>query len=258
MTRVISGVALGAAALAAILFLPIVALRVLACLVAALTAQEYLRIVHASRPLPGAAPWLLLVAVTCWWLVLPGPYDVLWLVLVCGAAVAIEVLFRGLTIAEASTRFFAPWYIGMPLGLLVAIQAAHGARATLLLIATVIVSDSAQYYSGRAFGRRPLAPAISPKKTIEGAIGGVVAGTVFMAAAGPRLLPGAAVVPLAAAGLAVVVLGICGDLFESRLKRTAGVKDSSALIPGHGGVLDRIDALLFATPGFFLFLRTVA
>jgi phosphatidate cytidylyltransferase len=258
MQRLVSGVALSAAVLAAILFLPIVALRALACVVAALTAQEYLRIVHASRPLPGAAPWLLLVAVTCWWMLLPGQYDVLWLVVVGGAAVAIEVLFRRLTIEEASTRFFAPWYIGMPLGLLVAIQAAHGARATLLLIATVIVSDSAQYYSGRAFGRRPLAPTISPKKTIEGAVGGVIAGTVFMMAAGIQVLPGVAVLPLAAAGLAIVVLGICGDLFESRLKRTAGVKDSAALIPGHGGMLDRIDALLFATPGYFLFLRTVA
>jgi phosphatidate cytidylyltransferase len=146
----------------------------------------------------------------------------------------------------------------MPLGLLTAVQARHGAYVTLLLIATVVVSDSAQYYSGRAFGRRPLAPTISPKKTIEGAIGGVVFGTLFMTIAGLRLLPGAAPVLLAAAGLSVVILGICGDLFESRLKRVAGVKDSSSLIPGHGGILDRIDALLFATPAYFLFLRTVA
>ena len=143
--------------------------------------------------------------------------------------------------------------------MLVAMHARTARTATLLLIATVVVSDSAQYYSGRAFGRRPLAPAISPKKTIEGAIGGVVFGTLFMALAGPRRAArrGAAC-RWRLLGLAVVVLGICGDLFESRLKRAAGVKDSSTLIPGHGGVLDRIDALLFATPAFYLFLRTVA
>jgi phosphatidate cytidylyltransferase len=258
MVRLVSGVALAATAVAAILFLPILGLRILACIVATLTAHEYLHIVHPARPFAAIVPWLLLVAATCWWMLRPGPYDVLWLLLVGVACVAIEVLFGGTAIDEAGTRFFAPWYIGMPLGLLTAVQAQHSASVTLLLIATVVVSDSAQYYSGRTFGRRPLAPTISPKKTIEGAIGGVIFGTLFMVIAGSWLLPGAAPVPLVAIGLAVVILGICGDLFESRLKRVAGVKDSSTLIPGHGGVLDRIDALLFATPAYFVFLRTVA
>ena len=258
MTRLLSGVGLAAAALAAILFLPVIALRVVACFVAALAAHEYLRIVHAARPLPGVGAWLLLVAVTCWYMLLPGPEGVLWLVMVSFAGVALEVLFRGLTIEEAGTRFVAPWYIGMPLGLLTAVHARNGVAATLLLIATVVVSDSAQYYTGRTFGRRPLAPTISPKKTIEGALGGVLFGTLFMAIAGPRLIPGAPPLWMTFTGLAVVVLGICGDLFESRLKRVAGLKDSSTLIPGHGGILDRIDALLFATPAFYLFLRTVA
>ena len=119
---------------------------------------------------------------------------------------------------------------------------------------TVVVSDSSQYYTGRLFGRHPLAPAVSPKKTIEGAIGGLVFGTAALVAGGHWLLPFAETPRLVIAGLAVVVLGICGDLFESRLKRLAGVKDSSSLIPGHGGVLDRIDALLFATPVFYLVL----
>lgn len=258
MVRLISALALGAVAFAIIFFLPVIVLRVVACLVAALTAQEYLRIVHAARPLPGQAPWLLLVAVTCWFLLLPGPNDVIWLLLVAVGCVAIEVLFRGLTIEEAGVRFFAPFYIGVPLGLLTSIHAQNGRWATLLLMATVIVSDSAQYYTGRAFGRRPLAPAISPKKTIEGAIGGIVLAPIFMTLVGLRVLPGAPWLWLALTGLAIAVLGICGDLFESRLKRVAGVKDSSTLIPGHGGVLDRIDALLFAIPAYYLFLRTVA
>ena len=258
MIRLFSGLALAAVALAAILFLPIVGLRILATLVATMTAHEYLKIVHTGRPLPAVWPWLLLVALTCWSMLLPGQYDVLWLVLAGVALAAVEVLFRGVTMDEAGARFFAPWYVGVPLGLLTAVHAQHGAYVTLLLIATVVVSDSAQYYSGRTFGRRPLAPTISPRKTIEGAIGGVLFGTLFMLIAGSWLLPGTAPVSLTAAGLAVVVLGICGDLFESRLKRVAGVKDSSALIPGHGGILDRIDALLFATPAYFVFLRTVA
>jgi phosphatidate cytidylyltransferase len=104
------------------------------------------------------------------------------------------------------------------------------------------------------FGRHPLAPTVSPKKTIEGAVGGVIFGTAAMVAGGHWLLPLVDLPRLAVAGLAVVVLGICGDLFESRLKRLANVKDSSSLIPGHGGVLDRIDALLFATPAFYLLL----
>lgn len=257
MTRVLSGAALAAAALAAILFLPYTALRVVAILVALLAAHEYLQIVHQDRRSPGAIVVLGLVAVVCWRFSTPGFVDVLWLLLAGLAWLAIEVLFRGLTVDRASARFLAPWYIGMPFGMLVAIHAVGGRMATLLLIATVIVSDTAQYYSGRAFGKRPLAPAISPKKTIEGAIGGVIFGTAFLTIVGALVLPFSGYAPLVILGLLVVVLGICGDLFESRLKRTAGMKDSSALIPGHGGVLDRIDALLFAVAPFYLYIRNV-
>ena len=119
------------------------------------------------------------------------------------------------------------------------------------------VSDSLQFYTGRLFGRQALAPAISPKKTIEGAIGGAIAGTLFMVVAGRVVLPDSTSPWLAALGFVVVLLGILGDLFESRLKRDANVKDSSSLIPGHGGVLDRIDALLFVTPAFAPLLGVV-
>ena len=123
---------------------------------------------------------------------------------------------------------------------------------------TVMVSDTAQYYTGRAFGRRPLAPAISPKKTIEGAIGGFVFGTLLLAVAGALVAAGdAGRAARRRSASAIVALGIAGDLFESMLKRSAGVKDSSALIPGHGGVLDRIDALLFAAPVYYIVLKYV-
>jgi phosphatidate cytidylyltransferase len=135
------------------------------------------------------------------------------------------------------------------------VHATHGWRATLMLIATVIVSDSSQYYTGRSLGRRPLAPRISPKKTVEGAVGGLVFGTAFAAVVGKQLFPEAGAGGLLLLGAAIVVLGICGDLFESRLKRAAGMKDSSSLIPGHGGILDRIDALLFTAPAFYIYLQ---
>jgi phosphatidate cytidylyltransferase len=261
MIRVVSGVALAMVAVAAILFLPLIGVRMLAALVAVLAAHEFLRIiaresgsVQRSRSAnPG--PILLIVALTCWYMLLPATQVIFALLLIGLAWLVIEVLFTRIPIEDASSRFVAQWYVGMPLGMLVSVHGLNGPRATLLLLATVVVSDTGQYYTGRTFGRRPLAPAISPKKTIEGAIGGLVLATLFMGLAGPRVLPGTAPLPMAGLGLAIAVLGICGDLFESRLKRDAGLKDSSSLIPGHGGVLDRIDALLFAIPAYYLYLR---
>jgi phosphatidate cytidylyltransferase len=249
MTRLLSGVVLAAAALAAIWFLPLLGLRVLAAGVAIVAAHEYVGIAGVRG---GSLPVLALTALVCWLVPTPGNGGILILLLPL-AWLAIDVLWRGLAIGDAAARFVAPWYVGAPLGMLVAVQGAGGARATLMLLVTVVVSDSAQYYTGRAFGRRPLAPAISPKKTIEGAIGGVLFGTLFMMLAGGYVIGGAPV-SRALLGLSIVALGICGDLFESRLKRASGIKDSSTLIPGHGGVLDRIDALLFAAPAFYLYL----
>jgi phosphatidate cytidylyltransferase len=120
------------------------------------------------------------------------------------------------------------------------------------------VSDSAQYYCGRAFGRRKLAPAVSPAKTIEGAVGGVIVAALVGALTGPWCVPGVSALGAFALTLALALAGILGDLFESLIKRSAGVKDSSNLIPGHGGVLDRIDSHLFAAPVFFAFLRYFA
>ena len=254
MTRLLSGVALALATLAAIVFLPPLGLRLLVCIVALVAAREYLHVLHHDGRRVHPLPVLLLVALTCWWMAEPARADVLPLLLLGLGWLAIEVVFRGVTVERAAARFLVPWYIGMPLGMLGAVQAVGGRLATLLLIATIIVSDSAQYYTGRVLGRRPLAPTISPRKTIEGAIGGAVLATLFLALAGPRVLPAAGVASFALVGLAMAALGICGDLFESRLKRIAGVKDSAGLIPGHGGLLDRIDALLFATPAFYLFV----
>ena len=248
MTRVLSGIVMGAAALAASLFLPAVGIRILVCVVAALAAHEYLTII-------GASPGGMFVVAFFAWVVSGsgGSTQMLALIpvaaLILAGAVALSSKQSGhLAVLSA----FSLVYISIPLGMLGALHAGYGWRTTVLLIATVAVSDSLQFYTGRLFGRRPLAPAISPKKTVEGAVGGVLAGTLFMVVAGPFVLPSFSSVQLALLGFAMVLLGIIGDLFESRLKREANVKDSSSLIPGHGGVLDRIDALLFVTPAFVI------
>lgn len=138
-----------------------------------------------------------------------------------------------------------------------ALNAAYllGPLFLLSLAALVWVADIAAYFSGKTFGRRKLAPHISPGKTVEGAIGGVV-GAVLLVVVSAQFKDtfGAALshrwgLPVAALiALVLAILSIAGDLFESLLKRRAGLKDSSSLLPGHGGVFDRLDAVLPVLP----------
>jgi phosphatidate cytidylyltransferase len=158
-------------------------------------------------------------------------------------------------LGRTAAAVFPMLYLGLPIGAMVALRTLRGREALFLLLLTVMVSDTAQYYAGRAFGRRLLAPRVSPKKTLEGAIGGFVFGALIVAVVGGWWLPTTPAPLRALLGATLVAAGIAGDLFESMLKRSAGVKDSSTLIPGHGGVLDRIDALLFAAPVYYIFLK---
>jgi phosphatidate cytidylyltransferase len=156
--------------------------------------------------------------------------------------------------AAAAAAVFPVIYLAVPIALTAVIRDGWGREALLLGLLVVWISDTAQFYVGSTLGRHRLAPLVSPKKSVEGAVGGFVAGIAAMAVGGRFWLPAVSLPVLAAAGAALVALGIAGDLFESLLKRSANVKDSSALIPGHGGVLDRIDALLFVIPGYYLIL----
>ncbi|HEY3382335.1 MAG TPA: phosphatidate cytidylyltransferase [Vicinamibacterales bacterium] len=176
------------------------------------------------------------------------------LVAIGSVAVGARVPGKGV-LNDVAAAAFPMLYLGLPLGCFVALHASAGRKAVLLLLLTVIVSDSGQYFAGRLFGRHKLSPVISPKKTLEGAVGGFVLAPVVLAWLGRWWLPQISTERLLLFGVAIVGLGIAGDLFESLLKRSAGIKDSSTLIPGHGGVLDRIDALLFTVPAFHVFLK---
>src|SRR5262249_18467098 len=129
-------------------------------------------------------------------------------------------------------------------------------RVTLLL-AIIMASDTLAYFVGHAWGRRSLAPVVSPSKTVEGAMGGLVGGVLGALAVRSLGLPGLPVLHAAALGVVVAALGIVGDLDESLLKRWAGVKDSGTLFPGHGGMLDRLDSLLFGAPVLYYYFLYV-
>lgn len=129
----------------------------------------------------------------------------------------------------------------------------------ILTIATTFLADTGAYFAGRAWGRRKMLPRISPGKTWEGALGGVVVGSAGLLATKlvfdrwifPTQFPWYHALIL---GPLLVVVSICGDLAESMLKRDAGVKDSGAIIPGHGGILDRLDSILFTVPTAYYYL----
>ncbi len=175
-----------------------------------------------------------------------------WALPVLGLAVAglSTLALRG-PVHEARDRIVLPVsglvYVAVLLGFILLLPRAEA----LVLLAIVWASDIGAYYGGRLLGRNRLAPKISPGKTIEGAVIGLLAAvaaglTVEMLVGGHPSFVFAAHVTL------VAVFAQAGDLAESALKRSGGVKDSSGLLPGHGGMLDRIDGLLFAGPVFYL------
>lgn len=153
---------------------------------------------------------------------------------------------------RAATFAFGPLYCAIPLTLLAMMVRDYRPGFVILALCLAWLSDTGGYFAGRFFGKRKLYEAVSPKKTIEGAIGGLF-GAVIGALVGSFWylkghLPVAHAIPLAIVGAA---LGQAGDLSESLIKRSVGVKDSGGILPGHGGILDRTDSLLFTAPLYF-------
>lgn len=124
----------------------------------------------------------------------------------------------------------------------------------VMLIAIVAGSDTGAYYAGRAFGRRKLFPQISPKKTVAGGVGGLLAGVGVAELVNLLLAGNVHPLILLGAAAALVLIGIAGDLTESMIKRSVNVKDSGTILAGHGGILDRADSLLLTAPVLYLFL----
>ena len=167
-------------------------------------------------------------------------------------AASVAPLFAGIAppaaLAGAGSTLFGIAAVALPAGAMCYLRS-FSPRAVLFLFLIVWGCDSFAYYTGRAFGRRKLAPVVSPNKTWEGTLGGLAGATLIGAAAGEwGLMPELGPAVGAAAGALASSAGQIGDLVESLWKRGAGVKDSGTFLPGHGGFYDRIDSLLFAGP----------
>lgn len=243
--RVMSGVVLAALAIAVTLAGGIW-FRLFAAIIALASLYEWLRIT-GMKPLemPGIAISVSVLAVVLF--VLFGA-PVTWpLLLVLIASAAVPFLYRQSETLPRSIVSGAVWHCGLPVIALANLRGdtQSGLMAILFLYAVVWATDIFAYFVGRSVGGPKLAPSISPGKTWSGAVGG----TAFGVAAGAGIAAYGSERPLlvmAALALALSVAGQLGDLYESALKRRYGVKDSSNLIPGHGGVLDRVDALVIA------------
>jgi phosphatidate cytidylyltransferase len=175
----------------------------------------------------------------------------------------IHVLFSFREIRSAATDaallFFGLLYIPYLLGYMVLLRGhANGVGWIMLILFIVMSGDSAAYFTGCSIGRRKLYPTVSPNKSVEGAIGGLCGSLLGAVAAKYICLPEIAIADALLAALLIGSLGQVGDLFESLIKRSCGVKDSGTIFPGHGGILDRLDSIIFAAPAAYYYATFVA
>jgi phosphatidate cytidylyltransferase len=251
--RVATALILLPLAVALVLFAPNAALALAAAAVFAVAALEWAPLAGAGT---GARPWLyalglIAVLVVLWLTALEQPW-------VGRAVLATGLAWWTLALFWLAARSALPGPLKLVAGLLTlapswyAVVSLHGLRSgpalLLLLLLIIWAADVGAFFAGHAFGRRKLAPEVSPGKTWEGALGGVVLAAA-VAASGAFLL-GFGVTSFVLLSVATVAASIVGDLTESLLKRQAGAKDSGVLLPGHGGVLDRLDSLFSAAPVF--------
>lgn len=162
------------------------------------------------------------------------------------------------SLVDVSVLIFGMLYIGFTLGHLLLIRALpDGIFLIFFVILVTWAGDTGAYYAGVSMGRTPLAPRISPNKTVEGLLGGCLLAVVIALIARAWFIPSFTIVDALVLGVMLTVAGLIGDLSESMFKRGAGVKDSGGLIPGHGGMLDRLDSLLLTAPTYYYYVTLV-
>ncbi len=261
--RTITGLVLAPIGVAIVLLLPTGALAAITALTVLVGLWEWTRMAgFASRPARSATVAIVALLLVALWSMRNEP--VIWYLIATGVAWWFLAAFwlSHFSFGAAPTRENAA--IKLAAGLLATLPAwvglnkvhsepQHGAAWALLAFMLIFGADTAAYFAGKRFGNVKLAPQISPNKTRAGAYGALAYGGVLAAIAGWLLgLRGLALVALILLALVTVIASILGDLFESLIKRQAGVKDSGTLFPGHGGMFDRLDGAFAALPVFAL------
>ena len=251
-TRVITAIALLLVLLPALFYLS-PSLWIVAVVAVLMTASwEWARL--ARLPAKAVWPFVLLTGSAGWLMQISAPAAVragygiallFWLI-------AVPLMFLTARRPKGWLAALAGWCVLLPFGAALVDLREMGPWRLLSVMALVWVADIAAYFAGRAFGVHKLAPAISPGKTWEGVAGAVLGVALYLTVNvyfDNPLLSGESVwVLVAIVAVCLTMLSVLGDLFESAMKRSAGMKDSSQLLPGHGGILDRIDALTSTLP----------
>jgi phosphatidate cytidylyltransferase len=258
--RILSGACIGPGVLLLFFFLPARPLLLLLFIIACLATSELLSIsgtkdkllvgalaVLSVIPLYGASPSAFII-----WLMFSPLVILIHRMIVPGEepeGVNEEIAGRLAVLVVAQI------FIVLPLFYLYRLREVN-VYFPIMLILTIWASDTGAYFIGKSFGKKRFAPQISPKKTYAGLFGALFGGAVLTVAFGKML--GMDIAESIVVGAVIGLLGQLGDLLESIAKRVYNVKDSSALIPGHGGILDRIDSFLFSTPFLFHYLMGFA
>jgi phosphatidate cytidylyltransferase len=239
------------ALLAALLLLPLVGRAILAAAIAVVAALEWARLcgLRTWRVWVYAAAVVVALGMAYHYAQLPA----FALAAIFWIGVAPAWMWRGVSASHTRLLLVAGFVVLVPAALAMAVLPG---LQVILVIALASIADAAAYFAGSAWGKRKLAPSISPGKTREGAVAGLAAALVYAIICGV-FVEGIAWVPVLLAAVLIAVLSIVGDLFESALKRQAGAKDSGALLPGHGGALDRIDSATATLPVAALLLPWV-